>query len=106
MASDEDSKPGEVSAGRFYTLREAAAQLKLRPGTLSKAARKIGACSEFGRTLVMSDEDIRAVYEANRVERTVSNRAVPATTLSAYQLHKRLIELTTKKKRPKLNRRG
>jgi hypothetical protein len=102
MASGEDSKTDKMnSPPKFFTLREAAAQLKLRPGTLSKAARKIGACSEFGRTLVMSEDDIIAVYEANRVEKS-QNFTVRKPSLSEYQISERLKKLMAKPRKRRL----
>ena len=93
MINDEESKPLNLR-----TLHEAAEFMKLRPRTLAKAARRIGACSGFGRDLLFSDEDIRAVYEANRIAPSV--RSTPAKpSLSDYQISKRLQQLTARPKR-------
>ncbi|MBB5053066.1 hypothetical protein HNQ36_003057 [Afipia massiliensis] len=81
----------------FRSLHEAAEYIKVKPRTLAKAARKIGACSVFGRDLVFSEDDIKAILEANRAGRKVSYtmKAPP----SQYQAMKRLEKLLAKKPR-------
>lgn len=77
----------------LHTLHEAADIMKLKPRTLAKAARKIGACSVFGRDILLSDEDIQAVWEANRVAPTTKRVARTTPTFSSYQIEKRLKKL-------------
>lgn len=93
--TDEMDAEEQPKLTAFRTLHEAAEYMKLKPRTLAKAARKIGACSVFGRYLVFSEEDIKAVLEANRAERKVSYVTRPSP--SSYQTMKRLEKLLAKK---------
>lgn len=80
------------------TLHEAAEYMKLKPRTLAKAARKLGACSQFGRELLFSEEDIKAIYEAHRVERTAPLQRI-RPSLSEHQVSERLKKHLVKPKR-------
>ncbi|MBO0719046.1 MAG: hypothetical protein J2P55_17185, partial [Rhizobiales bacterium] len=60
----EVNKPHPV--GTVYTLREAAAELKLKPRMVAKIAKRYGLCSAFGRELLFSESDILAIWEIQR----------------------------------------
>lgn len=91
-----DSKPLILQ-----TLHAAASQMQLRPRTLAKAARKVGACSIFWHTILLSDDDIRAVYEANRAEASQSFLGSQAGVLES-RIYDELRALTSRPKKSKL----
>lgn len=85
---------------RIWTLDEAAEYLRMTPRALAKIARRIGACSINGRDLLLSDDDIRAVWEEMRAPPRGERRAVKAgPSDQAYErLLKRALERRTRKK--------
>ena len=51
----------------IYTLAEAAQKLRLNKNALARLARRTGHCSQAGRTLLFSEDDLLALWEEMRV---------------------------------------
>lgn len=85
--------------GRIWTLQEAAEYLKIGPRPLARIAKRVGACSVRGRSILFSDEDIKVVWNEVRAEPKESRRRPVSAPMSSFQLHKRLVALTAKKSR-------
>lgn len=89
--------PDEKKIENLRTLHEAAEYMKLKPRTLAKAAKKIGACSIFGREIYFSENDIKSIWEAHRAKASASNSE--QLSLSNHQVMKKLKKLLTKKRK-------
>lgn len=91
----------EKKIGNFRTLHEAAEYMRLKPRTLAKAAKKIGACSVFGRDIYLSEDDIKSVWEVHRA--SPKDSCVSGPWPSEYQTLERLKKLLAKpnKRKPK-----
>lgn len=85
---------GEKKIENLRTLHEAAEHMGLKPRTLAKAARKIGACSVFGRDIHLSEDDVKALWEAHRASPKIFDVDTPSA--SHHQTMKRLEKLLAK----------
>jgi hypothetical protein len=52
----------------IYTLVEAAEKMRLKPRALAAFARERGFCAVHGRTVLFSESDLVAIWEAMRCE--------------------------------------
>ncbi|TIN10367.1 hypothetical protein [Mesorhizobium sp.] len=81
---------------RIYTLAEVAEHLRMTNRGVAKLARRHGLCLVRGRDLLFTESDVEGLKEAMRPAPTDPRRSIGAPSLSSYQLHKRLVELTRK----------
>lgn len=87
-----------IQLDHIYTADEAAERLRLTNRGVIKLARQYGLCSRRGRDYLFSESDLLALWDVMR-EPAKAPRPTPVTpALSDYQLHKRLVDLTRKKK--------
>lgn len=85
---------------QIYTADEAAARLRLTNRGLIRLAKQYGLCSRRGRDYLFSESDLLAIWEVMREPAKEPKPTPLKPPMSDYQLHKRLVELTRKKKGP------
>lgn len=85
---------------RVYTLDEAAEQLRLTNRGVAKIARRHGLCMVTGRKLLFTESDVEAIKDTLRGAPTSPRQAPIKPALSAHQLQKSLMALTSRGKRP------
>jgi hypothetical protein len=82
----------------YITPKELAAHLGVSPRTLKELARKIGACSIIGKSMILTEDDVNTIMEATRCPSKSSSVArsgtieAPLTGNDYEALRKRLIE--------------
>jgi hypothetical protein len=64
----------------LYTAAAVAKHIGCNERRLRKIARELGACREIGKTMVLTDDDIRAILEATRCPSNSSDVAKSGTT--------------------------
>lgn len=67
------------SLEKIYTLAEASERLRLNKNALARIVRRTGHCSVAGRTVLFSEGDLKAIWDAIRVQKSEPRIAVRAT---------------------------
>lgn len=65
-------QPKSKTLETIYTLDEAAEKMRLKPRTLATFAKERGFCSVHGRTILFSESDLVANWEAMRCEPSIT----------------------------------
>ncbi|MEI5680639.1 MULTISPECIES: hypothetical protein [unclassified Mesorhizobium] len=86
-----------MTLGKIYTLTEVAEHLRITNRALAKTAKRHGLCMINGREMLFSEEDVEGIKQAMRATPTEPPRHKVTPSLSDYQLHKSLVNLTRKK---------
>lgn len=80
----------EQTLPTIYTLAEAAERLRMNKNALSRLARRTGHCSQAGRNLLFSEEDLLALWEEMRVPATRFPIVSPSPTTIFQRLDPKL----------------
>jgi hypothetical protein len=83
----------------IYTLAEAAERLRMSRHGLAKVARRTGRCSQAGRALLFSEDDLAAIWQAMRVQPAEKGQEGPSLAAASIRLEEQARALLARPKR-------